>query len=249
MKGNIISVICVAGLSISVAFSQQPPLRLNLQGVVDSYIQNNLDLQAARYRIERARADQIGAALRPNPTLSVAGENLAISGPTPASRLYEVGATYTETVELGGKKGLRERAANAGVSVAEAQLEDTLRRGIADVTRLFLDALVARYGVEVATENRQTFEQLVQFNRTRFQEGAIPEVELIKVQLERVKFDSGVKQAEVNLRQATIHLLERIAAPVSAPAVIDGELAFRPISFDLAALRQSALNDRSDVRL
>ena len=69
-----------------------------------------------------------------------------------------------------------------------------MRRGVADVKRLYLDALLARYNVEVAEENRATFEQLVQFNQTRFQEGAIPGVELIKVRLERVKFDSSVKQ-------------------------------------------------------
>ena len=248
MNRNIILLTCVVGLSLSTDFSGQVPLRLSFQGVVDAYLRNNLDLQAARYRLERSKADQITATLRPNPTLSVAAENLAISGPTLPGRLYEVGATYTETIELGGKKDLRERAANATVSAAEAQFEDTMRRGVAEVTRLYLDALLARYGVEIATENRQTFEQLVQFNRARFQEGAIPEVELIKVQLERVKFDSGVKQAEVSLRQATIRLLEKLAAPVSEAALIDGELVFRPLNLELAALRQSALNDRSDIR-
>jgi len=248
MKRNIILLTCVVGLSLSTALSRQLPLRLSFQAVADAYLRNNLDLQAARYRLERSKADQIAATLRPNPTLSVAAENLAISGPTPAGRLYEVGATYTETIELGGKKDLRERAANATVSAAEAQFEDTMRRGVAEVTRLYLDALLARYGVEIAMENRQTFEQLVQFNRARFQEGAIPEVELIKVQLERVKFDSGVKQAEVSLRLATIRLLEKLAAPVSEAAAIDGELVFRPLNLDLAALRQSALNDRSDIR-
>ena len=91
-----------------------------------------------------------------------------------------------------------------------------MRRGVAEVKRLYLDALLARYNLEVAKENRQTFDQLVQFNLTRFQEGAIPELELIKVRLERVKFDSSVKQAEVTLRQAMIRLLERLG---TSPAV------------------------------
>jgi cobalt-zinc-cadmium efflux system outer membrane protein len=230
----------------SLAQQSVPPL--SMQGVVDLYIQNSLELQVARHRIERTKADQVAARLRPNPTVTVTAENLAVGGPTPFGRLYEAGTTYSETIELGGKRAQREKAANATVSAAEVQLEDTLRRGLADVKRLYLDALLARYNVELTSENRQTFEQLVQFNVTRFQEGAIPELDLIKVRLERVKFDSSVKQAELHLRQATIRLLEKLGGPnTSAPAVV-GQLDSRPISSDLNTLRQFASIQRADVR-
>jgi cobalt-zinc-cadmium efflux system outer membrane protein len=188
--------------------------------------------------------------LRPNPGITVTAENLAISGPTPAGRLYEIGTTYSETIELGGKRAIREKAAAATLSAAEVQFEDTMRRGLAEVKRLYLDALLARYNVEVALENRQTFEQLVQFNLTRFQEGAIPEVDLIKVRLERVKFDSGVKQSELSLRQATIRLLEKLAMPNGDfdGQEVSGELDARPVDSDLNVLRQFASTERSDVR-
>src|SRR4030095_9576292 len=97
-------------------------------------------------------------------------------------------------------------------TAAEAQFEDTIRRGVAEVKKSYLDALLARYYVDIATENRRTFEQLVQFNQTRFQEGAIAEVELIKVRLERVKFESSLKQAQLSLQQAKIRLMERLGA-------------------------------------
>ena len=83
---------------------QQAPPDLSLQRVIDTYIQNNLDLQAARFKVERTKADQIAARLRPNPGITVTAENLPVSGPTPFGRLYEIGATYSETIELGGKR-------------------------------------------------------------------------------------------------------------------------------------------------
>ena len=237
-------------LAASNLLAQQSAPPLSLQRVVDTYIQNNLDLQAARYRVERTKADQIAARLRPNPGITVTADNLAISGPTPAGRLYETGITYTETIELGGKRDLREKAADATVFAAEVQFEDTMRRGLAEVKRLYFEALLARYNVEVTAENRMTFEQLVQFNLTRFQEGAIPEVDLIKVRLERVKFDSSVKQAELALRQATIRLLEKLGTTSGNFQVqaVGGELDSRAISFDLNSLRQFASSERSDVR-
>jgi cobalt-zinc-cadmium efflux system outer membrane protein len=166
---KILSIAILALLLRGNAFSQA----LTLQSVLETYIQNNLELQIARSRLERSKADQIAARLRPNPSIAFTAENLAVSGPTPFGRLYEVGATYSETLELGGKRPQREKTAEANISAAEAQFEDTLRRGMADVKRLYFEAMLARYAVDIAGENRQTFDQLVQFNRTRFQEGAI----------------------------------------------------------------------------
>jgi len=248
MKRNSLLMAVLVIVFASHVFAQQQLPALTLERVVDMYIQNNLDLQSARSRVERTKADQIAARLRPNPGITVSAENLAVRGPTPFSRLYEVAATYSETIELGGKRTLRQKSADATVSAAEAQLEDTMRRGVAEVKRLYLDALLARYNLEVATENRQTFDQLVQFNLTRFQEGAIPELELIKVRLERVKVDSSVKQAEVTLRQAVIRLLERLGTTDFSSPQLTGELSFRALTVDLNSLRQVASNERSDVR-
>src|SRR5260370_19743891 len=64
---------------------------LTLQRVVDTYIAKNLELQAAQHRLERTRADQIAAALRPNPGLTISTPNLKVNGtPPPAHGLYEV---------------------------------------------------------------------------------------------------------------------------------------------------------------
>ena len=221
---------------------------LTLDTVVSTYIEKNLDLEAARYRLERTRADQIAAGLRPNPGLTLTAENFAFSGPTPFNRVYEVSASYSETIELGGKRALRQRVANATVSAAEAQFADSMRRGVAAVKRLYYDAVLARYGVEVASENRQTFEQLLQLNQTRFQEGAIPESDVIKVRLERIKFESALKQAQLNLRQAAIRLLERLGNATFARQDVLGDLNFTSANPGLESLRQVALTERPDVQ-
>src|SRR5262249_45902669 len=87
---------------------------------------------------------------------------------------------------------------------------DAMRKGIAEVKRLYFQAVLARRDIDVATENRQMFQQLVQLNLARFQQGAIPEADLIKVRLERIKFDSALKQAELGFRQAMFRLAERL---------------------------------------
>jgi outer membrane protein, heavy metal efflux system len=221
---------------------------LTLDRVVSTYIQNNLELQAARFRLERARAEEIAARLRPNPSLTVAAENLRVSGPRTASQLNEFGAIYAETIELGGKRAKRESVAAANISVAEARFANLMRQGIADVKQRYFDALLARYTIQIAMENREMFQQLVQFNLARFQEGAIPEADLIKVRLERFKFDAAVKQAELSLRQSVVEILERLEEPISARPAVIGELEFRAINPDVAMLREIALQERPDVQ-
>jgi len=231
-----------------VTFAQQPVAPLTLDRVVDLYMQQNLEVQAARYRLDRTRADQIAARLRPNPGLTLMAENFVINGPTPFSRLYEVATTYTETIELGGKRRLREQVADLTVSTAEAQFADTMRRGLAAVKRLYYDAVLARYNVEVANENIQTFGDLVRLNQVRFEEGAIPEADLIKVRLERMKVDSAVKQAQLNYRQAVIRLMERLGESTFARQDVAGDLEAPSLPATLESLREIALQERSDIQ-
>src|SRR5215471_4139538 len=179
MTKNLLLLVISLLVSGVVAFGQNSA-SLTMDRVVASYLERNLELQAARYRLERTKADQIAAPLRPNPTVSFTAENLRLTGPLIAGGLYEIGAAYSQPIELGGKREARIRVADATVSAAEARFADAMRQGIADVKRLFLQAVLARRSIEVAEENQQTFQNLVQLNLTRFQEGAIPEADLIK---------------------------------------------------------------------
>ena len=248
MIRKLIVWIALIMLFTVVAHSQESTGTLTLDRVVSTYIERNLELQAARYRLERTKADQIAARLRPNPGITITAENFVFTGPTPFSRLYEVATSYSETIELGGKRKLRERAADATVSAAEAQFADAMRRGVAAVKRLYYEAVLARYNVEVAGENRQMFGQLLQMNQSRFEEGAIPEADLIKVRLERIKFDSALKQADLNLRQATIRLLERLGESNFAKQEVIGEINFTAANTSLESLREQALAERPDIQ-
>ncbi len=248
MKSKFVCSLLLIALSATAGWPQDSAQALTLQRVVDTYVAENLELQAAQYRLERTRADQIAARLRLNPGLTVTADNLKISGPTPPfNGVYEIGASYSETIELGGKRKLRQNVADLAVSAAEAQFADTMRRGIAAVKRLYFDALLARYNVDIAVENRQTFEQLVQFNVARFQQGAIAESEVIKVRLERIKFDTAIKQAELIQRQATIRLLERLGESGFTKDIV-GQMDFRQFNADPSSLKETALAERPDIQ-
>src|SRR5215813_12764304 len=241
----LISIIMMA--VVAPAQAQESNIPLTLKQVVTAYIERNLELQAERYRLERTTADAIAARLRPNPGLSLTAENMTVAGPVPFGKLYEVGIAYSETIELGGKRKLREQLAETTISAADARVADAMRKGIAEVKRLYFQAVLARRDIQVATENQQMFQQLVQFNLARFQEGAIPEADLIKVRLERIKFDSALKKAELSLKQAMIRLAENLEDDsVAKRDVAASDLPL--ISPNLDSLLETALQQRPDVQ-
>jgi outer membrane protein, heavy metal efflux system len=92
------------------------------------------------------------------------------------------------------------------------------------------------------------FQQLVQFNLARFQEGAIPEADLIKVRLERIKFDSALKQAELSLKQAMIRLAENLEDDSVAKRDVTASLDLPLINPNLDSLLEVALRERPDVQ-
>ena len=248
MTAKTIAALVVVILTAASVSGQEVSAPLTLDRVVSLYLERNLELQAVRYRVERTRADAIAARLRPNPGFSLTAESLKVSGPAAAGRPHEFGATYSETIELGGKRALRERVADASISAAEARFADAMRLGLAEVKRHYFEAVLARRNIEVATENSQTFEQLVQFNLVRFQEGAIPESDLIKVRLERIKFDSAVRRARLSLRLAMIELAEELEDDNIAKQVVADGLVVPNINPVLESLLETALRDRPDVQ-
>ena len=221
---------------------------LTLESAIQMFLERNVEVQAARYEIDRARAEQIAARVRPNPILEIIAENWSVSGPIGFNQLYQVGASYTETIELGGKRRLRESVAILTVSTAESRFEDALRQLLGEVKRSYLEALLARHHLDIALENRETFEQLVRFNVARFEEGDIAEGDLLKVRLERLKFDSAVKQAELGLSQAMVRLLEKLEEPDFSVRPLAGSLEAPVVVLDLETLKQTALRNRPDLK-
>lgn len=229
------------------AFAQEGP-ELTLDEAVEIFLDRNLDIESARLQVDRVRADRIAARLRRNPDITVTAENFKFSGDPSFGSLYEFAVSYSETIELGGKRRLRTSVADLNISVAETRLADALRRGVAGVRRLYYEAVLARGQVDIASENRDAFEQLVQYNQARFDEGAIPEAELIKVRLERVQFDRMLRQAELVRDRAVIRLVELLGDGEFEGRRVTGELGFSPMPYDLAALKAIALDERPDVR-
>ena len=229
-----------------------PPDFVSLESATDQFLKKNLSVQAARLEVGVAEAERVGARLRPRPGLTVSAENLRLSGETPASRLQEYGLTVAQPIELGNRKTLRTEVAERTIAVSEARLTEVLRRQLFDLKRTYYESVLARVLLNIEQENRDNFEGLVKFNTARFEEGYIAQGELLKVRLERTKFDFAVANAELTFRKAKIRLLELIGEPDyerAARIEVNNQLQAPKAELNLAALKESALANRPDVKV
>jgi len=230
----------------------QAPDYVSLESATEQFLRKNLALEAARLEVGVAEAQRVGARLSPQPGLTVSAENLRLSGETPASRLHEYGVAVAQPIELGNRKALRMEVAERTVSVSEARLTAVLRRQLFDLKRTYYESVLARTLLGIEQENRDNFEGLVRFNTVRFEEGFIAEGDLLKVRLERIRFDFAVANAELAFGKTKIWLLELMGdAEFGRAAKVDvsNRLQAPTVNLDLAQLRETALANRPEVNV
>ena len=225
---------------------------LSIEAATEQFLKKNLSVQAARLEVGVAEAERVGARLSPRPGLTVSAENLRLSGETPANKLHEYGISVAQPIELGNRKSLRMEVAERTVSVSEARLTEVLRRQLFDLKRTYYESVLAGVLLGIEQENRDNFEGLVKFNTVRFEEGYIAEGDLLKVRLERTKFDFAVANAQLNLRKAKIRLLELIGDPDFERATkvdVSNTLRVPPVELNLSQLRETALVNRPEIKI
>ncbi len=231
--------------------SAQPQL-WNWDQVKSHFEISNTTLLAAKLNVDEQKAEEITANLRPNPdfTLSADGTQIAPSRGVwqPfAGTFVSPGVSYL--FERRHKRGLRYEAAKEGTSIAAAQQSDTERTLLFNLRSAFVGILQAKAVVKVSQDNLAYYDHILQISRDRYQAGDIAQIDLDRLELQRLQYESDVQTALVNLRTTKINLLALLddRRPVDSFDV-EGTFDF---SDDLLALddyRKDALDSRPDLR-
>ena len=213
---------------------------------------NNPSLLAGQLTIEEARADEITAALRPNPDFTLTTDGTQIAPSQGVWRPFS-GTLVTPAVsylhERQHKRELRLESAQQATAIAmstQLDLERTLTFNLRDA---FVRVLQSKAVLELAKENLKYYDTEIGINRERYESGAIAEVDYQRLQLQRIQFQADLATAQVNLRTAKIDLLTLIRdrTPVEEFDVT-GDFDFSEASISLNELHALALNTRPDLK-
>jgi outer membrane protein, heavy metal efflux system len=251
MKKRFLQVICASLILLAPVLleAQQP---LTWQEIQDKFHSANPSLQAGQIGVDESRANETTAFLRPNPTLNVLNDQInPFNGGPPhgpfAALLSTASINYLH--ERDHKRELRLESAKDATKVAVSGQADLDRNLIFNLRMAFVQTLQSKAIRDLAKENLAYYDHVLDLSRERFNAGGIAKIDLSRLQLQRVQYESDLQTAEVNLRTAKIQLLALLndQTPVEQFDVT-GPYDFSSQLLPLADVRQAALDTRPDLR-
>jgi cobalt-zinc-cadmium efflux system outer membrane protein len=225
---------------------------LTWQEVRDKFEVANPSLLAGQIGVDESRANEITAYLRPNPNLAILADQIDPfpGGPShgPFSFLLP-SATLTYLHERQHKRELRLDSAKEATGIAISQQADLERTLLFNLRSAFVQTLQQKAVLDLARENLSYYDHVLDVNRDRYKAGAIAQVDLDRLELQRVQYESDLQTAEVNLRTAKIQMLALLndRTPIEQFDVT-GPFDFSPQVAPLDDVRQAALDTRPDLR-
>jgi outer membrane protein, heavy metal efflux system len=225
---------------------------LSWEQIKSRFLAQNPSVLAGQINVEESKANEITAALRPNPQFNLSQDGLQL---TPSMGVWRplTGIVLTpgvsQLIERQNKRERRTDSARLATTGAASDQEDLQRTLLFSVRTAFLNTLQAKALVDLTQASLQSYDQAIEANRTRFQAGDISELDFQRVEIQRIQFESDLATARVNLRTAKIQLLALLndRTPVDGFDV-EGDFAYKESIIQLPELRQAAAANRPDLR-
>lgn len=231
------------------AVAQEP---WNWEKVRARFEQRNPTLQAGKLAIDESKAQEITAYLRPNPNLTLTGDQIDPFGGGPPHgpfAFFLPVASVNYLYERNRKRDLRLESAQKATSMAVSTNADLERNLLFNLRSAFVDTLQAKAVLNVARDNLSYYDHLLDVSRERLKAGDIAQIDLDRLELQRVQYESDLQTAEVNLRTAKIQLLMLLneRAPVEQFDVT-GAFDFNEQILPLDEFRKIAQDTRPDLK-
>ena len=242
------------GLLVTIAMTQTMPAQtaLTWQQIKDKFEAANPTLKAAQDSIDESRAAEITAYLRPNPGFSLTADGFQVSRNLGVWRPFS-GVVETPSLsylhERRHKRELRLEGAKKSTEIASSTYSDQERGLLFNLRSAFVQTLQAKAVLENAKENLDYWDKELNVNRTRFKAGDMALVDLNRLELQRVQFESDFETATVNLRTAKIQLLMLLNEQTPIEQFdITGPFDFVEQLTSLEEFRKMSLESRPDLK-
>jgi cobalt-zinc-cadmium efflux system outer membrane protein len=212
----------------------------------------NPTLKADAINVQEMQAEEITAYLRPNPGLTVSTDgtqiapNKGIWQPLTGTQ-YQANFSYLH--ERDHKRELRLETAKEGTQIAQSQHEDLERNLLFNLRSVFVQTLQAKSALDLTRQELDYYDHIIDISRTRFKSGDLAQIDLDRIELQRVQYEADLQTAEVNLRTSKIQLQQLLNDRTSVDQFdVQGPFDFANQLQTLETFRQIALDNRPDLR-
>ena len=230
----------------------QAPVRITLDQAIDLAIAHNHALKATETQIQQNQAQEVTAALRPNPNLTADTLFIPIEpqnfNSNVISNVTEFDASMSYLYERGGKRHRRIDAARDVTAQTRYQVSDAERALIFNTAQQFITVQLAESNLDLAIQDLESFQQTVDIGKAQYKGGAISEGDLLKITVQLLQFQTDVSAAKVAKAQALTSLREFLGYDaVLTNYDVEGELTYQPLQLNRDDLLLKALKNRPDL--
>jgi cobalt-zinc-cadmium efflux system outer membrane protein len=247
-------VISIAGFCAASAGAQGTPIPASLSWdqVKARFEAANPTMKADAVNVDEMRAQEITAFLRPNPqfTLSSDGTQLAphdgVWQPTKGTQLQ---TNFSYLHERQRKRELRLESAKEGTQIAASLHSDLSRNMVFNLRVAFIGVLQAKALLDLTKQELDYYDHIIDISREKFKAGGMAQIDLDRVELLRVQYESDWQAAEVSLQTSKLLLLQLLDDKTPVEQFdIQGPFDYSDELKPLADFRQLALDNRPDLR-
>lgn len=250
---RILNSFLLAGALTGIATAQTALTALTWEQVKQRFIAANPTLMAGQINIDESKAEEITAYLRPNPDFTIATDQLQ---PIPTSGAPYRPFTYafpsiafSYLHERQNKRELRLDAQKDATAVAVSQQADQERTLLFNLRSAFVQTLQSKAQLALSTDNMNYFDKEYTVQQERHSAGDLAQVDLQRIHLQRVQYETDYETALVTLRTAKITMLTLLNARTPIERFdVAGRFDFDQNLAPLEHFRDIALTERPDLR-
>lgn len=190
------------------------PSRLTLGEAIRLAVTRNPSLAAVRNDVEGLQGDSVAASRRLNPAVTLEEADLPLrANPGRFFGTQEITLRFDYEIERGGRRQLRTQAAQQAVEAQKLTYRDQVRRIELEVKRAFSRIVLAQSNLETSRLILVQAERMIELNRVRLKQGDISALDLNRIEVEKLRFQDDVFQADLMLRNSKNSLLALLNAP------------------------------------
>src|SRR6202790_3691859 len=214
--------------------------------------QSNPTLLADKLNIDESIAQEITAFLRPNPTFTLSADGTQIAPDKGVWRPF-AGTFESPSIsylhERQHKRELRLESAKKATLIAESSHANLQRTLLFNLRGAFVETLQARAVLQLAKDNLAYYDRVLEISRTRFDAGDIAQIDLDRLELQRVQYESDLQAAEESLENAKIQLLTLLNDRTPIEQIdVTGPYDFNDQLLPRDEFRKIALDTRPDLK-
>jgi len=207
-QGYRIALLLSCGLSIT-ALAEIPANNnriLTLQQAVNRTLQNNPQLAAYPFYLRQADANKLQADLRPTPEMSLSADNILGSGNKAGVDEAEITLSFSQTIELGGKR--QSRYDYASGQQHQLQLEYDISRLdiLAETSRRYYQLLALQAKGKLLAQRIERERQALTVIKQRARAGAVAQADVANMALQLANSEAQLHLNQRDQQQARLNL-------------------------------------------